>query len=76
MLFVATSLMMIMSQFKEVLEMRVCILTRQAMELACLLHRDEASAKLEVSIPSVDSQPNGHIGNSGGGIVMECLGHA
>jgi hypothetical protein len=41
-----------------------------------LHHCDEAGAKLEVSIPSFDSRPNGHVGNSGGGIVMECLDHA
>jgi hypothetical protein len=29
------------------------------MELACLHHRDEAGVKLEVFIPSVDSQRNG-----------------
>jgi hypothetical protein len=45
--------------------MRVCVLTRQAMKLARLHHCDEAGAKLEVSIPGVDSRPNGHVGNSG-----------
>ena len=38
------------AQLKEVLEIRVRVLTRQTMELVCLHHRDEASAELEVPI--------------------------
>jgi len=62
------------AQLKEVLEMCICLLARQTMELVCLHHRDQASAQLEVSIAHVDSGPNRHIGNSGGGVVAECLG--
>jgi hypothetical protein len=54
-----------------VLEMRVRVLR----ELVCLHHHDKVSAELEVSITSVDSWPNRHIGNSGDGVVTECLGH-
>ena len=53
----------------------VCVLTRQTMELVCLHHRDEASMELKVAIPNVNSGPNGHVGNSGGGVVMEGIGH-
>jgi hypothetical protein len=63
------------AQLKEVLEMRVRVLTRQTKELVCLHHRDEANAELKVSDVRVDSGPNGHIGNSGDGVVTECLGH-
>ena len=45
------------------------------MELVCLHHRDEASTELEAHIPNVNSGPNGHIGNSWGGAVVEGLGH-
>ena len=63
------------AQFKEVLEMRVRVLVWQTMELVCLHHRDEASTELEVPIPNVDSGPNGHVRNSGGGVITEGLGH-
>ena len=52
------------AQLKEVLEMCVCVLAWQTMELVCLHHRDEASTELEVSHARVDSGPIGHIGNS------------
>ena len=55
--------------------MHICILTWQTGELVCLHHHDEAGAELEVPIPSVDSRPNGHVGNNGGGVVAEALGH-
>ena len=45
------------------------------MELVCLHHRDEAGMELKVPIPNVDSRPNVHVGNSGGGVVAKCLGH-
>ena len=63
------------AQLEEVLEMHVCVLIRQTMELVCLHHRDEAGTELEVPIPNVNSGPNGHVGNSDGGVVMEGLGH-
>jgi len=52
-----------------------CVLARQTIELVCLHHRDQASAQLEDSIVRVDTGPNGHIGDSGGGVVAEGLGH-
>ena len=55
--------------------MRVRVLSWQTMELVCLHHRDEASMKLEVPSPNVNSGPNGHVGNNEGGVVAECLGH-
>jgi hypothetical protein len=55
--------------------MRVLVLTCQTRELVCLHHLDEAGAELEVSITGIDSQPNRHVGNSGDGLVTECLGH-
>ena len=55
--------------------MRVRILAWQTMELVCLHHHDEAGTELEVPIPNVNSRPNGHVGNSRGGVVAECLGH-
>ena len=63
------------THLEEVLEMRVRVLARQTMELVCLHHRDEAGIELEVPIPSVYSRPNGHVGNSRGGVVTEGLGH-
>jgi hypothetical protein len=45
------------------------------MELVCLHYHDEASTELEVSLPNIDSGPNGHVGNDGG-VVTECFGHA
>jgi hypothetical protein len=48
-----------------------CILAWQTIELVCLYHRDEASPELKVSGARVDSGPNGHIGNSGGGVVVQ-----
>ena len=63
------------AELEEVLEMHVRVLTWQTRELVCLHHRDEASAELKVPIPSVASRPNGHVGNSGDRVVMECLGH-
>jgi hypothetical protein len=59
-----------------VLQVCTCVLVRQTTELFCLHHRDEGSAKLEVSSPRVDSGPNGHIGDSGGGVVTQCLDHS
>ena len=59
------------AELEEVLEMRVRVLTWQTMELVCLHHRDEASAELEVSGPSVDSGPGGHVGNVGNRVVAE-----
>jgi len=56
-----------------VLEMRVRVLTWQTMELVCLHHHDEASAELEVSGPSVDSRPGGHVGNIGNRVVWSDL---
>ena len=64
------------SQLQEVLQVCTCVLARQTTELVCLHHHDQASAQLKVSIARVDSRPNGHIGNSGGRVVMECLGHS
>ena len=64
------------AQLKEVLKVGVGILTWQATELACLHHRDEASADLEASIPHIDSGPSRHVGNSGSGVVTECLSHS
>ena len=64
------------AQLKEVLKVGVGILASQATELACLHHRDEASADLEASIPHIDSGPSRHVGNSGGGVVTEYLGHS
>ena len=55
--------------------MCVHVLIRQTRELVRLHHRDEASAELKVSITGVDSRPNAHVGNSGDGVVAECLGH-
>jgi hypothetical protein len=53
----------------------VHVLAGQTMELVCLQHRNEADTELKVPIPNVNSGPNAHIGNSGGGVVMEGLGH-
>ena len=53
--------------------MRVRVLAWQTMELVRLHHRDEASTELEVPIPNVDSGPNRHIGNIGGGVVTKGL---
>ena len=64
------------AQLEEVLEMRVCVLTWQTIELVCLHHHDEACAELEVPIPSVDSRLNGHIGNIRDRVVIEHLGHS
>ena len=63
------------AQLEEVLEMRVCVLARQTMELVCLHHHDEAGMELKVPIPNVNSGPNRHVGNSGGGVAVEGLGH-
>ena len=63
------------SQLEEVLEMRVCVLARQTMELVRLHHRDEADTELKVPIPNVNSEPDGHVGNSGGGVIVEGPGH-
>ena len=63
------------AQLKEVLEMHVCVLAWQPMELVCLHHRDEAGMELKVPITDVDSRPNRHVGNNGGGVVTEGLGH-
>ena len=51
--------------------MNIRVLLRQAMELACLYHLYEANTELEVSIPNIDSRPNGHVGNSRGGVIAE-----
>ena len=64
------------AQLKEVLKVGVGILAWQATKLACLHHRDEASADFEASIPRIDSWPSRHVGNSGSGLVTECLGHS
>jgi len=64
------------AQLKEVLKVGVGILAWQATELARLHHRDEASADLEASIPHIDSGPSRQVGNSGSGVVTECLGHS
>ena len=63
------------TELEEVLEMHVRVLTWQTRELVCIHHRDEASVELEVFIAGADSRPNGHVGNSGDGVVMDCLGH-
>ena len=63
------------AQLEEVLEMRICILAWQTTELVWLDHRDEAGTELKVPIPNVNSGPNRHVGNSGGGVVTEGLGH-
>ena len=42
---------------------------------ATLHLRVEAGTELKVHIPNVNSGPNGHISNSGGGVVTEGLGH-
>jgi hypothetical protein len=54
-----------------VLKMSTCILAWQTTELVCLHHRNEASLELKVFGAHVDSQPNGHIGNSGGRVVAQ-----
>ena len=59
------------AQLKEVLQVCTCVLARQTTELVCLHHRDLASPELKVSSAHVDSAPNGHIGNIGGGVVVE-----
>jgi hypothetical protein len=59
------------AQLKEVLKVSVCVLTWQTTELVCLHHRDEASLELKVSNPCVDNGPNGHVGNSRGGVVAK-----
>ena len=63
------------AQLEEVSEMHVCVLAWQTMELVRLHHRDKAGTELKVPITDVDSRPNRHVGNSGGGEVMEGLGH-
>ena len=55
--------------------MRIRVLAWQTMELVCLHHRDEAGAEVKVPLPNIDRGPNGHVGNSGGGVVAEGLGH-
>ena len=59
------------AQLKEVLQVCTCVLACQAIELACLHHRNQASPELKVSGARVDSGPNGHMCNSGGGVVAE-----
>ena len=59
------------THLKEVLKMSICVLAWQATELACMYHRNEASLVLKVSRPGVDSGPNGHIGNNGGGVGVK-----
>jgi hypothetical protein len=54
------------TQLKEVLQV-----TWQTTKLVCLHHRDQASSKLKVSSPSIESGPDGHVGNSRGGVVTE-----
>ena len=63
-------------ELEEVLEMCVCVVAWQTMELVCLHHHDEASAELKVSIPSVDSRPSGHVGNIRNRVFAESLGHS
>ena len=55
--------------------MCVHVLTWQTMELVCLHHHDEASIELAVPKPNVNNRPNGHVGNSGGGVDMKGLGY-
>jgi len=59
------------TKLQKVLQVCTCVLARQTTELVCLYHRDEANAQLKVSSARVDSGPNGHVGNSGGGVVVE-----
>ena len=63
------------AQLKEVLQVCTCILAGQTTKLVCLHHRNEASPELKVSSAHDDSRPNGHVSNSGGGVVAEGLGH-
>jgi len=58
-------------QLQEGLQVCTCILAWQAIELACLHHRYQASLEVKVFGTRVDSGPNGHVGNSGGGVVAE-----
>ena len=59
------------AQLKEVLKVCTCILAWQAIEQVCLHHHNQASLELKVSSARVDSGPNGHVGNSRGGVVVE-----
>ena len=59
------------AQLKEVLQVCTCVLAWQTTELVRLHHHYEACPELKVSGAYVDSGPNGHIGNSGGGVVTE-----
>ena len=59
------------AQLKEVLQVCVHVLARQTTELVCLYHHDEVNLELKVSGACVDSEPNGHVGNNGGGVVAE-----
>ena len=54
--------------------MRVHVLAWHTMELVCLHHHDEAGMELKVPLPNIDSRPNGHVGNSGGGVVADGTG--
>ena len=49
--------------------MCTCVLAWQTIELVCLHHHYEASSELKVSNARVDNGPNGHVGNSGCGVV-------
>jgi hypothetical protein len=55
----------------EVLEMCVCVLTKQTTEWVCLHHHDEASLELKVFGGRVDSRLKGHVGNRGDRVVTE-----
>jgi hypothetical protein len=59
------------AQLKEVWQVCTCVFAWQATELAHLYHRNQASPELKVYSARVDSGPNGHVGNNGGGVVME-----
>ena len=59
------------AQLKEVLQVCVRILTWRASEVVRLHHWQQTSAEFEVSSPDIDSGPNGHVGNSGGGVLAE-----
>ena len=59
------------AQLKEVLQVCTCVLAWQTTELVLLHHHYEAYPELKVSGAYVDSGPNGHVGNSGGGVVVE-----
>ena len=59
------------AQLQEVLQVSTCILAWQTIELVCLYHQDQVSPELKVSRACVNSRSNEHVGNSGGGVVVE-----